>query len=147
MSGLEIQNRLAEDNIHLPIIFITGHGDILLAVRALKAGAVDFFEKPFNDQLLLDSISLAIDMSVEMFLEQRDCAKFHAQKEKLSPREREVMELLVQGKPAKEVAGLLGISSKTVDVHRGNILGKTQVRSVPQLMLLTLKHGEKVFLA
>ena len=105
----------------------------------MKAGARDFFEKPFNDQLLLDSIASAIELNVEVFLEQREISDFLARVEKLSTREREVMDLLVQGKVTKEVAATLGISSKTVDAHRGNILGKTQMRSVYQLIMKTLK--------
>ena len=139
MSGLELQARLVEDGVQLPVIIITGHADVLLAVRAMKAGAHDFFEKPFNDQLLLDSIASAIELNVEVFLEQREISDFLARVEKLSTREREVMVLLVQGKVTKEVAATLGISSKTVDAHRGNILGKTQMRSVHQLIMKTLK--------
>ena len=139
MSGLELQAKLVEDDVQLPVIIITGHADVLLAVRAMKAGVHDFFEKPFNDQLLLDSVASAIELNVEVFLEQREARDFLARVEKLSTREREVMDLLVQGKVTKEVAATLDISSKTVDAHRGNILGKTQLRSVPQLIMKTLK--------
>ena len=142
MSGLELQGKLVEENIHIPVIIITGHGDVSLAVRAMKAGAVDFIEKPFNDQLLLDSISSALDKSVELFEEQHECADFHERIGRLSPREQEVMDLLVEGKGAKEIAALLGISSKTVDVHRGHILEKTQMRSVPELVRLVISHSD-----
>jgi len=145
MGGLELQKKLAEENIHLPTIIITGHADVLLAVRAMKAGAFEFFEKPFNDQLLLDSVLLAIDKSAEIFLAQREYVDFHDRVELLSAREREVMDLLVRGQGAKEIAAALGISSKTVDVHRGNILRKIQVRSVPELILLTVKHSGPLF--
>ena len=139
MSGLELQAKLVEAGVQLPVIIITGHADVLLAVRAMKAGAHDFFEKQFNDQLLLDSIASAIELNVEVFSAQRQASDFLARVEKLSTREREVMDLLVQGKVTKEVAAILGISPKTVDAHRGNILGKTQLRSVPQLIMKTLK--------
>ena len=102
MSGLELQKKLIKDNIKIPIIIITGHGDVSLAVRAMKAGAVDFIEKPFNDQVLLDSISLALDKSIEVFDTQLDCADFYARIKKISPREQEVMDFLVEGKSTKE---------------------------------------------
>ncbi len=141
MSGLDLQNKLSEINPSLPIIVLTGYADVLLAVRAMKAGAIDFFEKPFNDQLLLDSINLAIDRSVALFIEQQDHINFQARIDRLSPREIEVMDLLVQGGSTKEVAAVLDISSKTVDVHRGNILGKTEARSMLHLAKLMFKHG------
>jgi two-component system response regulator FixJ len=144
MGGLELQQKLVDKNCPLPIIVITGHADVLLAVRAMKAGAIDFFEKPFNDQLLLDSISTAIDRSIGILREQRQQADYHAKLERLSPREREVMDLLVEGNGTKEVASILGISPKTVGVHRGNILGKIQAKSVHQLVLLNLSLGDGV---
>jgi FixJ family two-component response regulator len=143
MSGLELQKKLIEDNINIPIIIITGHGDVSLAVRAMKAGAVDFIEKPFNDQVLLDSISSALDKSIQVFDTQQDCADFNARVKKISPREQEVMDLLVKGKSAKEIALCLGISSKTVDVHRGHILEKMQLRSVPELVRMVIMHGKQ----
>lgn len=142
MSGLELQKKLSQFNIHIPVIIITGHGDTMLAVRAMKAGAMDFIEKPYNDQMLLDSISLALEKSITMFEGQQECAGFHELVGKLSPREQEVMNLLVDGKAAKEIAGVLGISSKTVDVHRGHILEKMRVRSVPELVRLVILHSD-----
>ena len=141
MSGLDLQNKLSEVNPCLPIIVLTGYADVLLAVRAMKAGAFDLLEKPFNDQLLLDSINLAIDRSVALFFEQQDQINFQARIDRLSPIEIEVMDLLVQGGSTKEVAAVLDISSKTVDVHRGNILWKTETRSMLHLAKLMFKHS------
>lgn len=142
MSGLDLQKKLIEDKINIPVIIITGHADVTLAVRAMKAGALDFIEKPFNDQVLLDSISSAIAKSVEIYDEQLECEDYYERVERLSTREQEVMDLLVEGKAAKEIGTVLGISSKTVDVHRGHILEKMQVRSVPELVRLVVMHRD-----
>jgi len=142
LSGLELMSMLSEKNIHIPVIIVTGHGDTALAVRAMKAGAMDFIEKPFNDQLLLDSVSRAIDKGIEMFKVQQDCADFLGLTQKLSPREQEVMDLMVDGMGTKEVGVVLGISSKTVDVHRSHILEKMQVKSVPELVHLVVLHSD-----
>jgi len=145
MSGLELMEKLHENNIQIPVIIVTGHGDTSLAVRAMKAGAIDFIEKPFNDQLLLDSVSKAVDKGMDMFKAQQDCVDFIARVKKLSPREQEVMDLMAEGKGAKEVGVVLGISSKTVDVHRGHILDKMQVKSVPELVRLVVMHSDYAF--
>lgn len=142
LSGLELMSILSEKNIHIPVIIVTGHGDTALAVRAMKAGAMDFIEKPFNDQLLLDSVSRAIDKGVEMFKAQQDCANYHHLKQRLSPREAEVLDLMVDGMGTKEIGVALGISSKTVDVHRSHILEKMQVKSVPDLVRLVVMHSD-----
>lgn len=146
MSGMELLEKFAENNIHIPVIVVTGHGDTTLAVRAMKAGVIDFIEKPFNDQVLLDAISAGIARSIDMFNVQVDCARFAARVNKLSSREAEVMDLMVKGKGAKEIGVLLGISSKTVDVHRGHILEKMQVKSVSELVRLVVMHSEHTFL-
>ena len=140
MSGLELQRVLNDRLIHIPVIIITGHGDVPLAVRAMKAGAMDVLEKPFNDQALLDAINKAVTKSSEAFQGQKIRARFQEQAQHLSPREREIMDLLILGKGSKEIASQLGISRKTVDVHRIHIMEKMQVRSVVELARLTLHN-------
>lgn len=140
MSGLELQRVLNDRLIHIPVIIITGHGDVPLAVRAMKAGAMDVLEKPFNDQALLDAINKAVTKSSETFQGQKIRARFQERAQHLSPREREIMDLLILGKGSKEIASQLGISRKTVDVHRIHIMEKMQVRSVVELARLTLHN-------
>lgn len=136
MSGLDLQRELAHRGLRIPIIFITGHGDVPMAVRALREGAMDFIEKPFHDQELLDSISRAVSRSVDMLREQRARASFLTHSNALSLRERQVMELLVAGKCSKEIALQLSISPKTVDVHRGHIMDKMRAKSLVELVHL-----------
>jgi two-component system response regulator FixJ len=138
MSGLVLQQELNKRRIRLPVIIITGHADVPMAVSAMKAGALDFIEKPFRDQTLLDSISRAITESVELLEEQQQQTDTNRLLGQLSSREREVLDLLVEGKGSKQIAAVLGISSKTVDVHRGHILEKMGVRSVVELVRLVM---------
>lgn len=140
MSGLELQRLLNDRLIHIPVIIITGHGDVPLAVRAMKAGAMDVLEKPFNDQALLDAINKAVTKSCEAFQGQKMRARLQEHAQHLSPREREIMDLLILGKGSKEIAAELGISRKTVDVHRIHIMEKMQVRSVIELARLTIHN-------
>lgn len=142
MSGLDLQRVLNERQVHIPVIIITGHGDVPLAVRAMKAGAMDVLEKPFNDQALLDAINKAVTKSSEAYQEQKDRARFERHAQHLSPREREIMDLLILGKGSKEIASLLGISRKTVDVHRIHIMEKMQVRTIVELARLTLNNDK-----
>lgn len=141
IGGLELQRMLNEQRISIPTIIITGHGDVPLAVRAMKAGAVDVIEKPFNDQTLLDSIEKATEKSEEIHESNNSRIKYQRNVEQLSPREREVMELLVIGKGSKEIAARLSISPKTVDVHRVHIMEKMGVRTVVELTHLTLHNS------
>ncbi|HEY5603098.1 MAG TPA: response regulator [Gammaproteobacteria bacterium] len=141
MSGLELQRILNDRRIQLPVIIVTGHGDVPLAVRAMKAGALDVLEKPFNDQALLDAINKAVTRSSAAYREQIDRVRFQERAHLLSPREREIMELLILGKGSKEIAAQLGISRKTVDVHRIHVIEKMQVRSVVELARLTLNNN------
>jgi FixJ family two-component response regulator len=136
MSGLELQRTLQERGIDLPVILITGHGDVPMAVRAMKAGAVDFIEKPFNEQELLERVQGCLKADAE--LQQVRAAREDAFDRigQLTQRELEVMELLVVGKPSKLIASALGISEKTVDVHRFNVMRKTGMRSVAELVQL-----------
>ncbi len=141
MSGLELQERLAADRIALPVIIITGHGDVPMAVRAVKAGAFDFIEKPFNDQVLLDRIQQALKKDVEV----RKSAAKRAEVEKrlalLTPREREVLDMVVSGNPNKVIAAQLGISCRTVEIHRGRVMEKMQASSLSDLVRIGLTSG------
>ena len=141
MSGLELQSKLAAEGINIPIIIVTGHSDVPMAVEAVKAGAIDFIEKPFRDQVLLDDIQKALEQDALDRREQTERADIEAKKALLTPREREVMELLVVGKSNKVIAYELGISQKTVDFHRAHIIEKMQVGSVVELVRLTQKVG------
>lgn len=142
MSGLELQCVLRERGIALPVVMLTGHGDVPMAVRAMKAGAADFIEKPFNDQALMDRVRecLQADAGLQHQRALRDRAAGLI--DGLSPREREVLELVVAGKLTKAIAPALQISEKTVDVHRSNIMRKTGTCSVAQLVRLWLRAQE-----
>jgi FixJ family two-component response regulator len=139
MSGLDLQRRLAETGMQIPIIFITGHGDIPMSVRALKSGAVEFLTKPFRDQELLDAIQQAL---------QRDCAAREQQAEihdlqkryqALTAREREVMTLVVSGMLNKQIASEIGAGEATVKIHRGNVMRKMQAGSLVDLVRMADK--------
>jgi len=140
MSGMELQQILTEKDIKIPIIIITGHADVPMAVRAIKRGAMDFIEKPFHDQYLLDSIAKALAKSVEILQQQQQQSTFLERASRLSPRERQVMDILITGKNGKAIASELCISPKTVDVHRGHIMEKMQVRSVVELVHLSMSN-------
>lgn len=144
MNGLELQEELMKRGVSIPVIIITGHGDVQLAVRAMKAGAVDFIEKPFRDQQLLDCISVAISKSMETHEGQQKRANFLAHLKNLTPREVEVMECLLDGKTSKSISYELGISSKTVDVHRGHIMEKLHVGSTVELVNMAIKSRYRV---
>jgi len=137
MSGLELQNQLNEQGINLPTIVITAHGDIPMAVDAMRAGVVDFVEKPFRDQFLLDNIQKALQLSAQSRSHQAITAEIETKTSHLTPREEEIMNLLVDGRSGKTIAYELGISQKTVDFHRAHILEKMGVDSVVELILLT----------
>lgn len=141
MSGLELQSKLAAEGINILIIIITGHGDVPMAVEAVKAGAVDFIEKPFRDQTLLDNIQKAIELDANIRRQQSNQADIEAKISLLTPRERQIMDLLLVGKSNKIIAYELGISQKTVDFHRLHILDKMGVDSVVELVRLTQKVG------
>lgn len=131
MGGLELQEELARRHIELPIIVITGHGDIPLAVRAMKAGAVDFIEKPFDDQLLLDSIERAFESARKSKRRVRYAKAATDRVVGLTPRERQVLKGLVAGQPNKVIAQELGISPRTVEVHRANLTKKCRHGACP----------------
>jgi len=133
-SGIELLERLYEYEIFLPVIVITGHGDVPTSVRAMKAGALEFLEKPFNEQTLLDRIREAIAWDAEWRSQRRAQRELEAELARLTPREREVLEAMLQGKPNKSIARMLGISRKTLDVHRRRIQQKLHVDSYAELI-------------
>ncbi len=139
MSGLGLQEKLAENRNRLPIIFITGHGDVSTATEAFKGGAVDFIEKPFSDQKLLDSINKAIETSLKNCSNQIEIADIQQRMDTLTPREREILEPIVKGKTNKMIALKLDLSPKTVDFHRCNIMEKMGVNSAVQLTRVVMK--------
>jgi FixJ family two-component response regulator len=134
LDGLELQTRIAADRSDMPIIFITGHGDIPMSVRAMKAGAVEFLTKPFEDDVLLSGIRNAIERSRKALDGETELRALRERQATLTPREREVMALVVRGKLNKQVAGDLGISEVTVKAHRGNMMRKMKAGSLPDLV-------------
>lgn len=140
ISGLELQERLAARQINVPIIFITGHGDVQMAVRALQAGAFDFVEKPFNDQDLLDRIQKAIAFDAERRGKEAQRAQLQALFASLTPREREVLDLVVEGMSNKAIANTLGLSAKTVEVHRAKVMEKMHARSISDLVKMAMQE-------
>jgi FixJ family two-component response regulator len=147
VSGLEFQTQLAKANIHVPIIMMTGHGDIPMSVRAMKAGAVDFLTKPFRDQDMLDAVAQAIERDRKRRDSEKSLAEVRGLFESLTTREREIMALVTSGLMNKQVAGQLGLSEITVKIHRGHIMKKMGVRSLADLVraaeALELHHTEK----
>jgi len=144
MSGLELQERMAEQELKIPIVFITGHGDITMAVEAMKKGAVDFLPKPFDDQELLASIERALTEHEQERSELAEQGEIMARIERLTPREREVMEHVITGLLNKQIAGELGTSEKTIKVHRGRVMEKMEVVSLAELVRLAARidvHG------
>jgi len=138
MSGLELQARLAAENIHPPIVMITGHGDVPMAVRAVQAGAVDFVQKPFNDQALLDSVHRAIQQDAVQRGEASKLRDIQERLDRLTPREREVLDLVVAGKRNKVIAAEMNISQSTVEAHRAKVMEKIEADTLSSLMRMML---------
>ncbi len=138
MSGLSLQDELAVRHATLPVIILTGYGEVATAVRALKTGAVDFIEKPFSDEVLLDRVRQALLQDKHT----RQARAWHAEVQeryaRLTPRERAVLDLVVAGRANKVIAGDLGLSAKTVEVHRANVMRKMEAQSVAELVRLSL---------
>ena len=134
LSGLDLQQELARAGVRIPIIFVTGHGDIPMSVQAMKAGAVEFLTKPFRDQALLDAIRQAIRHDRVARQQHARNAELSRRYESLNPREREVLKCVVSGMLNKQIAGELGITERTVKFHRGHIMRKMQVKSLAELI-------------
>jgi FixJ family two-component response regulator len=134
LSGLDIQKELTKTGVHIPIIFMTGHGDIPMSVRAMKAGAVDFLTKPFRDQDILDAVVAAIERDRRRRERETELSSLRALFESLSPREREIMALVTTGLMNKQVAAEVGLSEITVKIHRGNVMRKMGARTLADLV-------------
>ena len=138
MSGLSLQEHLSKESLHPPIIIITGHGDIQMAVKAVKAGASEFLEKPFNEQLLLDSIHVAIEKDAEQRGRASKLAEIQQKVNSLTEREKEVMELVVTGMQNKNIASELHITQSTVEAHRAKVMEKMEARTLSALMRMII---------
>jgi FixJ family two-component response regulator len=134
VSGLDFQAELAKANIHIPVIFMTGHGDIPMSVQAMKAGAVDFLTKPFRDQDMLDAVAAAIERDRSRRKDEQRLSDVRARFDGLTEREREVMGLVTVGLMNKQIAGELGLSEITVKIHRGHVMRKMAARSLADLV-------------
>jgi FixJ family two-component response regulator len=143
MSGMVLQEQLSKASNNLPIIFITGHGDIPTSVKAMKRGAVDFLTKPFDDEELLQAIRRAIEKDVRTKADQRETRNALERIKQLTPREYEILHYILAGLLNKQIAFKLGIAEKTIKIHRGHITGKLSVSSVAELVRLAEKAGIK----
>jgi RNA polymerase sigma factor (sigma-70 family) len=139
LSGLDFQRELAARNIRIPIVFITGHGDIPMSVRAMKAGAVEFLTKPFRDQDLLDAIRIALEQDRAMRDQEKNITELRQRFESLTPREREVISMVVGGMLNKQIAGELGTAENTVKVHRSRAMEKMHAQSLADLVRMMEK--------
>ncbi len=141
MSGLDLQELLVQHGLTLPIIILTGHADVPMAVRAMRAGALDFIEKPCNQQVLLDRIHQALALQSNATQHENKSRLFRARIARLSPREQEVMALVVAGHANKTIADELGVTVKTVEVHRSRVMEKMEAESLPDLVRMSLLAG------
>lgn len=141
MSGLELQEHLRQQQIRIPVVIITGHGDVPMAVKAMKAGALDFIEKPFDDDTLLATIQRALEIDASQRLQQAGRAEYATRLAQLTPREHEVMLMVTDGKSNKEIANELGVSAKTVEAHRARVMEKMEAHSLAELVRMVLTNG------
>jgi FixJ family two-component response regulator len=141
LGGLDCQRRLSEAGLRIPVIFMSGHGDVPMTVRAMKAGAVDFLTKPFRDQDLLDAVNQALEQDRARSAEELDNARLHERYALLTAREKEVMAWVVAGRLNKQIAAELGTSEITVKVHRGSAMRKMEADSVPDLVRMAGRLG------
>jgi two-component system response regulator FixJ len=141
MDGLALQDELRRRNVRIPVIVVTGHGEVSLAVRAMKSGAVDFIEKPYSDSDLLGAVTTALARSEDALSQQATLAAAAGRITALTPRERDVLRLLVTGRPNKVIAHELGISPRTVEIHRANVMEKLGCRSLADAVRLTFAAG------
>lgn len=141
MDGLSLMEVLSRRDIRLPVVMVTGHGDVPLAVRAMRAGALDFVEKPYSEERILEAVGAALSSSREADRQRQLTVQAQAKVAALSPREREVLAALVEGKANKVIGYELGISPRTVEVHRANLMEKLGVRSLPEAVRIGLAGG------
>jgi FixJ family two-component response regulator len=144
LSGMDLQRELTQSGIHIPIIFITGHGDIPMSVRAMKAGAVEFLTKPFRSRSLLDAVRAAIDRDQSAHKARSETGELRQRYEQLTPREREVMALVVAGQLNKQVAGELSTTERTIKFHRAHIMQKMGAESLADLVRMAEKLGVSI---
>ena len=144
LSGLDLQREMVERGIHIPVIFITGHGDIPMSVQAMKAGAVEFLTKPFRDQDLLDAVRAGIQLDRQGRKERAELAELRDGLRQLTPREREVMSLVVAGLLNKQIALRLGTSEKTIKIHRSHVMQKMRADSLADLVRMCQKLGIEI---
>jgi two-component system response regulator FixJ len=142
MSGLDLQETLNERGAVIPVIFVTGHGDVPMAVDAMRHGAFDFLQKPFRDQDLIDRVQLALERDRETREELKEHARIRARIASLTPREKEVLDLLTVGKANKMMAQDLGLSQRTVEIHRAHVMEKMGAKSVAQLVRMVMDLGQ-----
>jgi FixJ family two-component response regulator len=143
-SGLELQAELVREDVRIPIIFITGHSDVPMTVKALKAGAVDFLTKPFRNQELLDAVNAALKLARKQYDGEKKMSGLRASFDALSEREKQIMRLVTDGLMNKQVADQLGISEITVKIHRGNVMRKMDAKSLPDLVRMAESLGLRV---
>jgi len=141
LSGFDLQAELSRRGINIPVIFITGHGDIPMSVKAMKAGALDFLTKPFRDQEMLDAVTAALERDRKRRGEEKFHSEVQARFRSLTPRERQVMALVTGGLMNKQVAGKIGISERTVKIHRGNLMRKMHAKSLAELVMMAESLG------